>query len=86
MKTIEITDEMYVSLLGISKDLNEQDHRGTRMPYMIQVSRKKEVAAYEGCGETFWFDSEGGKLETKDEENELIKEHLFILFMILIIR
>lgn len=77
MKTIEVTNEMYKSLMVLSKDLNKQSHRGTRMPYILQVSRKKEVSAYEGCGETFWFDSEGGKLETEEEENELIKEYLF---------
>jgi len=51
MKTIEVTDDMYESLMSISKELNTQSHRGTRMPYMIQVSKKKEVSAYEGQGE-----------------------------------
>ena len=43
---------------------------------MIQLSEKKEVAAYEGCGETYWFGNEGEKLYTEDDENEVIKEHL----------
>ena len=76
MKTIEITDEMYNALMEISKELNTQNHRCTAMPYMIQLSEKKEVAAYEGCGETNWFGNEGEKLYTEDDENEVIKEHL----------
>lgn len=76
MKTIEITDEMYNALMEISKELNTQNHRCTAMPYMIQLSEKKEVAAYEGCGETYWFGNEGEKLYTEDDENEVIKEHL----------
>lgn len=76
MKTIEVTDEMYNALMGISKELNTQSHRCTAMPYMIQLSKKEEVAAYEGCGETYWFGIEGERLDTEDEENEVIKEHL----------
>ena len=76
MKTIEITDEMYNALMEISKELNTQNHRCTAMPYMIQLSEKKEGAAYEGCGETYWFGNEGEKLYTEDDENEVIKEHL----------
>ena len=76
MKTIEITDEMYNALMEISKELNTQNHRCTAMPYMIQLSEKKKVAAYEGCGETYWFGNEGEKLYTEDDENEVIKEHL----------
>tara|TARA_R110002012_G_scaffold294966_2_gene491321 strand:+ start:444 stop:929 length:486 start_codon:yes stop_codon:yes gene_type:complete len=76
MKTIEITDEMYNALMEISKELNTQNHRCTAMPYMIQLSQKKEVAAYEGCGETYWFGNEGERLDTEDDENEVIKEHL----------
>jgi hypothetical protein len=43
---------------------------------MIQVSKKVEVAAYEGCGESYWF-GEGSKLENEEEENEVIKEHMY---------
>ena len=32
MKSIEVTDEMYDSLMNISKELNTQGHRCTRMP------------------------------------------------------
>jgi|TARA_B110000483_G_C18118567_1_gene512629 hypothetical protein len=77
MKTIEVTDEMHEALMTISKELNTQNHRCTAMPYVIQVSKKEEIAAYEGCGETFWFGSEGYKLETEADEDEVIKEYLF---------
>jgi len=77
MKTIEVTDEMYNSLMELSNNLNIQSHRCTRMPYMIQVSKKEEVAAYEGCGDIYWFGDEGEKLENEDEENEVIKGHLY---------
>ena len=76
MKNIEVTDEMYNSLMELSNNLNSQSHRCTRMPYMIQVSKKVEVAAYEGCGEMYWF-SGSVRLDNEDEENEVIKEHLF---------
>ena len=76
MKTIEVTDEMYESLMSISKELNTQSHRGTRMPYVIQVSRKKEVSAYEGQGEEFWFSKEGRKLDSQSDINNVIEECL----------
>lgn len=76
MKKIEVTEEMYSALMVISKELNSQNHRCTAMPYMIQLSKKKEVAAYEGCGKTYWFGNEGERLDTEDDENEVIKEHL----------
>lgn len=77
MKSILIQEDLYDKLMDISRSLNTQNHRCTRMPYMIQVSRKKEVSAYSGCGEVFWFSPEGEKLETKNEEDEVIKEHLY---------
>lgn len=75
MKTIEVTDEMHEALMKLSKDLNTQDHRSTRMPYMIQVSEKVEVAAYSGCGDTYWF-NEDVKLYSEDEE-QVIKDYLY---------
>ena len=77
MKTIELSDEMYASLMELSKEINSQDHRGTRMPYMIQVSEKKEVSAYEGCGETYWYGIEGEKLEELEDENEVVRDFLY---------
>lgn len=77
MKTIQITDEMYEALTDISKELNTQDHRATRMPYMIQVSEKREVAAWKGCGDMHWCGEEGERLDTEEEKNEVIKDYLF---------
>jgi len=76
MKTIEVTDEMYESLMSISQELNTQSHRRTRMPYMIQVSKKKEVSAYEGQGAEFWFCNEGRKLESQSDIDNVINEYL----------
>lgn len=76
MKTIKVTDEMYSYLMELSTNLNNQSHRGTCMPYMIQVSKKEEVAAYEGCGEKHWF-GDGIRIDSEDEKNEIIKEHLY---------
>jgi len=76
MKTINVTDEMYESLMIISNQLNSQSHRCTRMPYMIQVSKKIEVSAYEGQGEEFWFCDEGRKLESQSDIDNVIKEYI----------
>ena len=75
MKTIEVTEEMYNSLMELSKELNTQSHRCTAMPYMIQLSEKEEVAAYEGQGEEFWF-NEDGKLD-EAEEAAAIQDYLY---------
>ena len=76
MKTIEVSDEMYNALLSISKELNTQNHRSTRMPYMIQVSKEVEVAAYEGCGRVIWVNEEGIELSDEDQK-ELIGEYIY---------
>lgn len=76
MKTIKVSDEMYNSLVELSKEINSQDHRGTQMPYIFQIQTKEEVAAYPGNGETIWgFD--GSVLRTEDEIKECIMEHLY---------
>ena len=41
MKTIKISDEMYSSLMELSKEINGQDHRATQMPYLFQVQTKE---------------------------------------------
>lgn len=54
MKTIEVTDEMHKFLMNLSKELNTQDHRGTRMPYFFQIQESKETVTGEGMGESVW--------------------------------
>tara|TARA_R110000765_G_C18778492_1_gene591047 strand:- start:337 stop:804 length:468 start_codon:yes stop_codon:yes gene_type:complete len=75
MKTIEITDEMYDSLMEISNELNTQSHRCTAMPYMIQLIEKEEVAAYNGCGDEILVDSDGLEIRSLKEGLDLIKEN-----------
>lgn len=72
MKKIEVTDEMYDFLMDISKEMNAQDHRGTRMPYFFQIQTREQVAAPEGNGESGWHYD--GHLIITDEE---IKEAIF---------
>lgn len=68
MKTIEVTDEMYDALMEISKEMNTQDHRCTRMPYFFQVQEKEEIPAYDGDYVLFSHDSE---LELRDKEDKV---------------
>lgn len=76
MKTIQVTDEMYNFLMGLSHELNTQDHRCTAMPYYFTVRETKEVAAHEGCGVEILYSSEyETELRTEDEKREWIKEH-----------
>lgn len=57
MKTIEVSDEMHEFLMNLSKELNSQDHRATRMPYIFQIQEKKEMPAHSGCGEEMMYNS-----------------------------
>lgn len=70
MKTIEITDEMHAALMAISEEMNSQDHRYTRMPYMFQVMSTTRDLCVEGSGEEVWIDDEGVEIGS---EEELIK-------------
>lgn len=72
MKTINISDESYEFLMNLSKELNEQDHRGTRMPYFFQVQTRHQIAAPDGDGITAWF-NDGHLVETYEEIKELIE-------------
>lgn len=54
MKTIRISDEMHEALMEISKQLNDQDHRATAMPYFFQVMTEEEVPVPDGFGESVW--------------------------------
>ena len=74
MKTIEVSDEMYDSLVELSKELNTQSSRSTRMPYFFQIQTNEKVAVPEGCGTECWH-SDGSDIETDDEINEVICEY-----------
>ena len=73
MKTIKVTDEMHGFLTELSKELNTQNHRGTRMPYFFQIQTKEQVAAPEGNGIKAWF-YDGSLIETKEEIKEAVIE------------
>lgn len=74
-KQIQVSDEMYEFLMDLSKKLNTQGHRATRMPYIFQVQEQKLVPAIEGNGEEYWCGEEG----IMDEESveEMVKEYQF---------
>lgn len=73
MKTIEISDEMYEFLINLSKELNTQDNRSTRMPYFFQVQTQEQIAVPEGQGTKAWY-NDGSLIETKEEIMEAILE------------
>lgn len=74
MKTIQVTDEMYNSLMELSKELNTQDHRCTAMPYFFQIRTDEWKSCSEGQGEEVWF-SDGGFLESEEEIKDAIIEY-----------
>jgi hypothetical protein len=73
MKIIEIEDEMYEFLMNLSKELNTQDHRGTRMPYFFQVQTTKQIAVPEGNGTEAWH-YDGSLIETDEEIQNVVME------------
>jgi len=74
MKTIQVTDEMYNSLIELSNELNTQDHRCTAMPYFFQIQTEEWESAPEGQGEEVWF-CDGSFLESEDEIKEAVIEY-----------
>ena len=73
MKTITVNNEMYEFLMNLSKELNTQDHRGTRMPYFFQVQTQEQIAVPEGCGTEAWC-CDGAIIETESEIMDAIIE------------
>ncbi len=77
MKTIEVSDEMYDSLMELSKEMTSQDMLGTRMPHMFQIKTEKQVAAYPGCGYEVWVESDGEELSSDSEIREYISKYIY---------
>lgn len=69
MKTIEVTDEMYNSLIELSKEMLSQDNRATAMPHMFQIRTDEEIPAHDGCGESIWIEN-NGEIELRSDEDE----------------
>lgn len=76
MKTIELSDEMYNSLMELSKEMTSQDMLCTAMPHMFQIKTKEQVAAYPGQGMEIWVNSEGDELETEEEIRAFIHQSI----------
>jgi hypothetical protein len=74
MKTIEINDETYNFLMDLSKEINNQNHRGTAMPYFFQVQTKHQIAVPEGNGNIAWH-YDGNLIETKEEIIQAIYDY-----------
>ena len=71
MKTIEVTDKMYEKLIELSKEINNQDNRATRMPYFFQIQTDEKRIVSEGT--EFWY-KDDEELETENEINKELLE------------
>lgn len=72
MKTIEVTDEIYSSLMELSKEILTQDNRCTAMPYLFQIRTREETPVYPGGdGRIYWVNDEGDQLDELDELDEI---------------
>lgn len=75
MKTIEVSDEIYESLMNISKEMTTQDNRCTAMPYFFQVRETKEIPAHDGSGDQVWYNHDCElEVRTRDEKIEWLCE------------
>jgi hypothetical protein len=77
MKTIEVTDEMYNSLMELSKEMVSQDPLGTKMPHMFQIQTNEEIVTNDWCGTEIWVNSEGDELRTEDDIREYITQYIY---------
>lgn len=71
MKTIKVSNEMYNSLMELSKDITTQDNRCTAMPYFFQIQTKEIINVPEDSGTECWY-YDGSKIETEEEINSVI--------------
>lgn len=75
MKTIKVTNEMYNSLIELSKEMNSQDNLYTAKPVLFQVQTSKELPTCEGCGTAIWVDDDGNELRTKEDIMDCIADN-----------
>lgn len=75
MKTIEVSDEMYEQLMKLSNEINNQDHRCTKMPYMFQVQETERIYGIDEdyASDFKWLDEDFNSLKN---DFESIKEDL----------
>lgn len=77
MKTIEVTDEMYNSLMEISKEMNTQDNRCTAKPHLFQVQETKTLPTCDGCGDEIWVSDDGYEIKSKEALIDIVAEDLY---------
>jgi hypothetical protein len=73
MKTIEVSDQVYVKLIELANEMITQDPRGTRMPHIFQIRDWKKVYDWNMNGDTYIWVSD---YETEIETVEQFKEYL----------
>jgi hypothetical protein len=76
MKTIEVSDEMYDSLIQLATEMVEQDKRGTRMPHLFQIRDWERVYDDNLNGETIvYVDYDDGfnVIETLEEFKDYLR-------------
>lgn len=74
MKIIQVTDEVYESLVEISKLMNAQNNRATAYPIIFQIQTNEQVAVPEGCGTEGWH-QDGAVIETETEMVNAINDY-----------
>lgn len=76
MKTIQVSDEVYNGLLGLSEAIRVQDNRATAHPYFFQIMETKRVyGMHEDYADTFvWVYKNDHELRfDSDETSEIIE-------------
>ncbi len=76
MKTIKVTNEMYDFLTNLSKEIKNQDNRGTRSPYYYQVQEEIDIPTGEGFGKEAWVKDGEICLRTADDIKMAVFEYL----------
>jgi len=76
MKTIEVTDEMYDSLIGLAKEMISQNPRGIKMPHLFQIRDWKRMWDDNLNGDVYAFiinDGDFNVIETLEEFRDYLK-------------
>jgi hypothetical protein len=80
MKNIEVSEEVYDKLIGLAKEMTEQDPRGTRMPHMFQIRDYKKVYDWGLNGNTsIWVGDYQEEIETLDEFKEYLESNVITI-------
>lgn len=83
-KSIEVSEEMYDALMSLSREINQQDHRGTAMPYFFQVQEKQRINGVQESDDFEWMTEDGETFDDDiisivrqlEEDNHDIPEHI----------